>query len=182
MALKSPWNFEEGKKNDDWITKDIVITTIRPQEGVELSSQVERPLLAHVKLGKHAKLKAKVILFTITRSKQILKDIMGIAEKFFPKVLHQNLKSSESYDSTTNYGSDLGSNVLRLDNVQNPEAVTPETPLILKVETPLGEGEQILPLVYDGDFFLPLGWSRTHKDFTEIVIEELPESQEIRER
>jgi pimeloyl-ACP methyl ester carboxylesterase len=53
--------------------------------------------------------------------------------------------------------------------------VTPEAPLKLVVDTALAKGEHLLPIAYDGEFFLPLGQGvTTEQGKTEITLERLP--------
>jgi pimeloyl-ACP methyl ester carboxylesterase len=59
-------------------------------------------------------------------------------------------------------------------NVADHTVVTPDAPLLLRIEQPLAEHEQILPLGFDGEFFLPLGLARRGDGVTEIRLDRLP--------
>ena len=65
--------------------------------------------------------------------------------------------------------------VLEIFDVQNHESVTPENPIKLLVDKQLASDEHILPIAYDGEFFLPLGKAKLVNGRTEIIIEHLPE-------
>ena len=71
-------------------------------------------------------------------------------------------------------GSDPGLSVLELSEIDNYETVTPDQPLRLQVDAPLAEDEQIIPVGYDGEFFLPLGQARSANGTSYIDLERLP--------
>ena len=50
-----------------------------------------------------------------------------------------------------------GLNVLELSGVNDPALVTPDDPLRVVIPHPLGPGEHVLPVAFDGEFYLPLG-------------------------
>jgi len=62
----------------------------------------------------------------------------------------------------------------------NHESVTPEQPLRLQIAQPLGPGEHLLPVTYDGDFYLPIGRGVTKDDGVEVVLTALPAPQNTR--
>jgi len=62
------------------------------------------------------------------------------------------------------------------------QTVTPTNPLRLTVPIPLATGEYILPIAYDGEFFLPLGRSHSTAEGTDILLERLPEPATSGER
>ncbi|MEO0971065.1 MAG: alpha/beta hydrolase [Cyanobacteria bacterium J06639_18] len=65
--------------------------------------------------------------------------------------------------------------VLEIVDLENRESVTPQNPIKLLVDKRPLSGEHILPIAYDGEFFLPLGQAKTVNGKTEISIERLPE-------
>jgi pimeloyl-ACP methyl ester carboxylesterase len=64
---------------------------------------------------------------------------------------------------------------LKITDANSLKTVTPEQPLKLSVEQALGENEYVLPVAYDGEFFLPLGRGKGKDGKTEISLERLPE-------
>ena len=53
--------------------------------------------------------------------------------------------------------------------------VTHEATLCLRVHRKLERGEHVLPVAFDGEFFLPLGWAEPGDgDTTWIILERLP--------
>ena len=69
-----------------------------------------------------------------------------------------------------------GLSVLELEGIQDPGTVTPESPFRLEVGRPLGDDEHVLPVAFDGEFFLPLGHSERHGGTTRIILERLPDA------
>ena len=68
--------------------------------------------------------------------------------------------------------SELGT--LELSEIENAESVTPKCPLKLLVNTPIAADETVLPLAYDGEFFVPLGYGHSKGEQTEVVLQHLP--------
>ena len=63
-----------------------------------------------------------------------------------------------------------------MTQVEDPSAVTRADPLKLVVDARLNPDEQLLPIAYDGEFFLPLGRGYSTSDGQiEIELERLPE-------
>jgi pimeloyl-ACP methyl ester carboxylesterase len=70
-----------------------------------------------------------------------------------------------------------GLSVLELTNVdaQTVDSVTALQPLIVRIDQSLvAENEHILPVAYDGEFFLPLGRARRTAEAVEVELERLP--------
>jgi pimeloyl-ACP methyl ester carboxylesterase len=154
---------------DDWMTKEVTITTVRPQAAKEI--QVGSSTLLQngvVELQSHPSLKAKVNLTTVPQASRDLGNLI------VPAILRQESQISQPFQFTTGRGNDPGLSALELSQVEDYRVVTPETPLKLLVDTELAEDEHILPFAYDGEFFLPLGRAKRTKDEkTEIIIERL---------
>jgi Caspase domain/Lecithin:cholesterol acyltransferase len=165
---------------DDWAAKTITLTTVRPKGGKPVASGgrgVE--LNTGVTLEPHPNLKATAKLSTIT---QLSRDLSGTNYSNFvvPEILRQDTLISQPLQFTTARGQDPGLSVLELE-VENYEAVTSKEPLKLTLDMPLEEGEFILPLAFDGEHYLPLGYSKAFgsetRDVsakTQIIIERLP--------
>lgn len=163
---------EEEDLWDDWVTDQIMIMTVRPL----LASPVLNTgnsiwLGAGVELQAHPSLQAKARLTTVTQSSRDLGNLI------LPAILRENPTVTQPFQFTASRGTDPGLSALELSEIDpnTLDSVTPQTPLTLLVEQPLAEGEYLLPIGYDGEFFLPLGRGQTRKGKTEIRIERLPE-------
>lgn len=155
-------------KYDDWFTDAITITTVRPLDAIPVSPKAEKELVAGVKLQTHPSLQAKARLSTIP---QVSRDL---GNAILPPILREDPQVTQTFQFTTSRGTDPGLSVLELIEVKNYEVVTPDAPLKLFIDTTLGENEHLLPVGYDGEFFLPLGRGKKTKDGMEIELHRLP--------
>ncbi|MEL7418620.1 MAG: caspase family protein [Cyanobacteria bacterium J06555_3] len=155
---------------DDWLTSQVHITTVRPLETIAVSQGNEsRSLGVGVTIQPHP-IRAKARLTTIKATRDL--DALTL-----PPILAEDPNLAQPFQFTTSRGSDPGLNVLELTEVQNPETVSKQQPLKLIVDTPLADNEQLLPIAYDGEFYLPLGWGKNIAGGkTEINLTRLPNS------
>ncbi|WP_036487475.1 caspase family protein [Myxosarcina sp. GI1] len=154
---------------DDWMTSQVHITTVRPQDTVAIPQGNEsRSLGVGVTIQPHP-VKAKARLTTV---KQATRDLHT---KLVPPILTEDINSVQPFQFTTSRGNEPSLNVLELTEVQNPEIVSKQQPLKLIVDTPLADNEELLPIAYDGEFYLPLGWGKSIAGGkTEINLTRLP--------
>lgn len=164
-----------SKKLDDWMTKKIAVTIVRPQDAVKIQPAQSTQLLdGIVQLQPHPSLQAKVSLTTLPQASRDIKE-----KTLLPPILLQDSNLIQPFQFTTTRGSDPGLGVLELFDVEDGAVVTKEAPLKLVVNTTLEEGEYILPVSNDGEFFLPLGkGERTQDGKVEIRLERLPSPTE----
>lgn len=163
---------EEEDFWDDWITNQITITTVRPLPTTPVpNTRGGVSLGAGVELQAHPSLKAKARLTTVTQSSRDLGNLI------LPTILRENPTVTQPFQFTASRGVDPGLSALELSDidVETIGTVTPEVPLKLLVEAPLPEEDYLLPIGYNGEFFLPLGRGQTRNGKTEIRIERLPE-------
>ncbi|MEL7067779.1 MAG: caspase family protein [Cyanobacteria bacterium J06581_3] len=151
---------------DDWIANQVAFTFVRPQ----LTTPIEpdRPVTIGNSLSvqPHSELQANVRLTTVAQSTR------DLGRSVLPPLLQNE---TEAFQFTQSRASDPGLSTLELSNVSNIEAVTPQQPLRIETDMPLGEDEYVLPVAYDGEFYLPLGYGKTVDGKTQIVIERLAE-------
>jgi hypothetical protein len=159
----------EEEVYDDWVSTQITITTVRPQQTTLVPREnASISLAAGVKLYGHESLNANVRLTTVTDSTRDLENHM------LPPILRETPGIESFRFNTTTRDAQPPLDVLELSQVENPSVVTPTDPLKLVVDTPLLPNEQLLPISYDGEFFLPLGRAyRTLDGKTEIILERL---------
>ena len=162
---------EEEEVCDDWIASQITITTVRPQHTNPIPKGAETVSLgAGVSLQSHPSLNANARLTTVTQSTR------DLGNQILPAILRSGNGESQAFQFTSSRGTDPGLSALELTQVEDPGVVTRAEPLKLLVDLPLGADEQLLPISYDGEFFLPLGHARNTEDGkTEIQLERLPE-------
>ncbi len=155
---------------DDWITSQVSITTVRPHETTSIPRGNESKALGlGVTLRSHPSFQAQARLTTVNQSTRAL------GGHILPPILQENQQLVQPFQFTASRGNDPGLSALELSEVQNSETVSKANPLQLVVDTSLADNEQLLPIAYDGEFFLPLGWGKnTPEGRTEINLERLP--------
>jgi pimeloyl-ACP methyl ester carboxylesterase len=163
---------EEDERCDDWVSSQVAITTVRPLDAAVVPNDGSGLSLGSgVTLQPHPGLKAQARLTTVTQSTRDLGNLI------LPPLLREDSTVTQPFQFTTSRGSDPGLSALELNHVdaETIATVTPQEPLTLSVDTLLGEGECVLAIAHDGEFFLPLGIGQVKGDKTEIRLERLPE-------
>jgi pimeloyl-ACP methyl ester carboxylesterase len=164
----------EGEDLDDWWTTQLTFTTVRPLESTPVPNAPGRSvsLAGGVRLLDHPTLKANARLNPASVTSR---DLGNLA---LPHLLRDDSTVSLPFTLTATRGRDAGLSTLELTGVEGEtyKTVTPEQPLRLVVPNPLGDGEFVLAVGYDGEFFLPLGRAKPSSGgTTELVLERLPE-------
>ncbi|MBW4537080.1 MAG: caspase family protein [Pleurocapsa minor HA4230-MV1] len=159
-----------GRRYDDWITKEIAVTIVKPRDAEQLQGDRSARLLnGLVEVQPHPSLQAKVTLTTVS---QTTRDIGNLIT---PPALWDEAGVIEPFQFTSSRGSDPGLSAIELFEVNNFHSVTKDTPLTLLVDRPLATDEYLLPVSYDGEFSLPLGHGVKQDDRIEITLERLPQ-------
>ncbi|RUT03428.1 hypothetical protein DSM106972_050670 [Dulcicalothrix desertica PCC 7102] len=165
---------EEEELYDDWVSSQVSITTVRPLNSTVIPNDIKGEgisLGSGVMLQPHPGLKAQASLTTVTQSTR------DLGSRILPIIFRENSAVTQPFQFTTSRGSDPGLSALELSHVdaETIATVTPQQPLKLSVDTTVREGERVLAIAHDGEFFLPLGLGRTRAGKTEIIIERLPD-------
>ncbi|MGV8910862.1 MAG: esterase/lipase family protein, partial [Propionicimonas sp.] len=159
---------------DDWMTKEVVVTTLRESTQVAVTPANTSPqtLAPGVVLLPHPALQASIGLSTPRLTSR------DVDEVGLPPLL---VDGSEALVLQGERGPG-GSERLVVADVVDRSAVTPGQPLRLMLSTALGEGEHIAAFAFDGELWLPVGGSRRGDGrtrgtdgTTEIHIDRLPE-------
>ncbi|MGG6297056.1 caspase family protein [Leptolyngbya sp. AN02str] len=157
----------ENEVTDDWITSQMVITTVRPRHAIALSAATPKAqLIPGVTIESPADFQAQARLTTIPQSTR------DLGNHILPLLLRDR---TQSFQFTASRATDPGLSALELSHVNNRETITPQNPLKVIADRTLEQGTYILPVAYDGEFYLPLGRGIAQGDQTEITIEHLPE-------
>lgn len=160
-------------KIDDWQATGVAFTTVRPQATTPVPVPGATAALAGgVTLDGHPSFRAGARLTTATLSTRDLNDIT------LPRMLYDDPRVSSPWNFTPSRGTDAGLSVLELTGVNDPAAVTPENPLRVRVPLALAPEDHVLPVAFDGEFFLPLGGVESRQPgSTVVVINRLPPPQ-----
>jgi len=166
-------DFMEGEAAaiDDWQATEVAFTTVRPLSGTPVPPKgaPAADLTGGIRLEPHPSLKAQVRLSTAPLSTRDL----GISA--LPRLLTDDPAVCQPLTLATTRGIDPGLSVLELTNVNDPTLVTREEPLRIDVPVGLQSNEHVVPVAYDGEFFLPLGCVENRaSDRTVITLHRLP--------
>ena len=155
---------------DDWQATEVSFTTVRPLATTTLAEPGRTITLAGgVEVQGHPGLKARARLATAPLSTRDLGNIK------LPRLLYDDPSIVQPLTFTASRGNDPGLSVLELTDVADPSVVTPQAPLRLSVPMSLGLNEHVLPVAYDGEFFLPLGQVESRSAMnTVIALDQLP--------
>ena len=161
----------EAEVIDDWQATEVSFTTVRPlpTTPVPANGQPAAAMNGGVKLEGHPSLKAKARLSTAPLSTRDLGKIT------LPRLLYDDPSVCQPLTFTASRGSDPGLSVLELTDVNDFALVTPDAPLRMTVPLALQTNEHVVPVAYDGEFFLPLGRVESRSaDETVIALDRLP--------
>jgi pimeloyl-ACP methyl ester carboxylesterase len=156
----------------DWSTAEISVTTVRPAEFRNLGAEEIVPLGPGIVMLGHPALRARVRLVsrpladreaTVSLLPPLLVDQPGITEPY-------------AFSATRVPGSELS--VLELADVAGTDTISPDEPLIIQVDGVMEPGELVLPIAFDGQDYLPVGYSRADDRQVEIRITMLPSPSE----
>ncbi len=161
---------DESRTLADWTATSVIFTTVRPLPDREiLSSGASVELASGVVLSSHPRLRAKARLSTEPLA------LRELGEVNFPRLLLDDPTVCVPFIVAGPKIAHPGLSVIELLDVENADVVKAEFPLRLTALVPLTPGEQMLPVAFDGEFFVSLGHAAATADNrTEIVIERLP--------
>ena len=161
----------EAEVIDDWQATEVSFTTVRPlaTTPVPAQGQPAATLSGGVKLEGHPTLKAKARLSTAPLATRDLGKVT------LPRLLYDDPSVCQPLTFTASRGSDPGLSVLELTDVNDSSVVTPDAPLRMTVPLALQTNEHVVPVAFDGEFFLPLGRVESRSaDETVIALDRLP--------
>ena len=170
---------------DDWATKTLTTVTIRPQGNIPIPNEGRSTSLGFgVSIEPHPSLQAQARLGTLSEASR------NLDTWIMPDILRDDSGISTPLQLTRSRGQDPGLSTVELTGVQNAETVTKDAPLELTLDITLDEDEHLLPLAFDGEFYLPLGYAKATKAMTRgetangtrIVLERLPDPANLQTR
>ena len=148
LAINSREAVRASGNYDDWLTKSVTLTVVRPQVAQLIIPQQYTTLQnGLVVVQPHPNFSARINLTTASQTSKDLENLL----------LPEIFKQISAFQFTNSRGSDPGLSILELSDIVDYTVITPESPLKLLVNTTLSENEYLLPIAYDGQFFLPLG-------------------------
>ncbi len=155
MSKVQTRDFTEGEAAtiDDWQTAEVAFTTVRPLPGTPIPAKGAPALeiLGGVRIEPHPALRAQARLMTAPLS---TRDLGGVP---LPRLLTDDPTVSQPLALAATRGAEPGLSVMELTDVNDPTLVTPDEPLRVDVPVSLRGEEHVVPVAFDGEFFLPLG-------------------------
>ena len=166
---------EPPERLEDWTTTQLRVTTYRPGDLQRLSADRPTTLDGDVTVLPHPTVTASARLVPGTEA------VRGSLVPLLPSVLVDDPDSLPFSFLPMRSASDAV-DVLELHDVQRPETVTADEPLVLRAPQNLGPEEVVLPIMFDGEDYLPVGLGIPDGDMTQIRISRLPTQGEVTTR
>lgn len=151
----------------DWTTRMVALTVVHAPDRASIPRVgMAASLGAGVIIEGHPALQAQACLAAHAVASR---DLGNLA---LPAVLRDD-PDAVPFEFTRGHRGEPGLSVLELSEVADYTAVTPAAPLTITTPQVLAEGETVLPLAYDGEFFVPLGYMARNSEGTVIHLERL---------
>jgi len=163
----------KSKKIADWAVSSLTINTLRPMQANAVSSSRSISLGLGIEIAPHSDLNA---LISLESSQQSSRGVSGTSNKLTPDCFSQGDNHS-AFGFSTGRSVDSGLDTLVIQTNDTDELSTQlsaTNPLVVSIDKPLADNEQILPYVTDGEFFYPVGISEKSANQTRILIQDLP--------
>ena len=168
---------EPTRRIDDWRTLQFAFTTVRPLPAERLEPGRGATLTDGVRIEAHPALRAAARLTSMPAATRAVGALAPL-----PRLLYDDPSVVQPFEFAATPAGGSVLNVLELSGVDNPASVSQEEPLRVTIPRPLGRGEHLLPVAFDGEFHLPLGWAEAVGNETRVVLERLPQPSEAESR
>jgi hypothetical protein len=167
-----------ARRIDDWRTLPFAFTTVRPLPAGRLDPGRGATLTDGVRIEPHPALRAGTARLTTMPAAS--RAVGGLSP--LPRLLYDdaNVVRPFEFGATRAIGGVL--NVLELSDVNDPRVVTRDNPLCVTIPRPMVPGEHILPVAFDGEFYLPLGRAESAGGETRVILDRLPSPTEAQTR
>lgn len=159
-----------GMKISDWRTSQLSLTIECLGGKQMLSAWAPAALGGGVSIQPHPGLSGQAQLVPFQQGKR------GLGNQALPALFRGHPGDFQPFDFISSRGGDAGSSVIVLSDLNDPTAVTPQSPLVILADAPLSENEAILPIALDASsgLYLPLGCGWQQGGQVRLVIQHLP--------
>jgi hypothetical protein len=152
----------------DWFSRDLLVTAVRPRPGVKVRGAATVEVATGVRVLAHPTFAG---LVRLSSAPDATRDLPSAP---VPPLLADDPEGAAPFGLVTTRGGEPEADVLVIDADSDGVAkVTAEAPLVLQLDQTLGVDEHVLPFAWDGEFYVPLGFSRPTETGTEIVLQRL---------
>lgn len=161
---------DDEDENADWVTSDLSIVTERNLGATPIGAAEAELAGSAVVVAAHPTLRATA------RVRSEPGPARDADTALLPPPLRDDPDASEPFALSSTRSGAAEATVLELRDVENWQDVTPADPLRITVPVTLRADEHVLPIGFDGEFYLPLGVvSRRAADGVEIRLDTLPD-------
>ncbi len=168
---------QPARRVDDWRAFEFTITTIRPLPAKRLEPG-RGVLLTHgVRIEPHPALTAAARLTDLPEATRAVRPLAAL-----PRLLYDDPTIVRPFEFGATRAASGVLNVLELSGVNDPTLVSAANPLKVTIPQPLRRGEHVLPVAFDGEFYLPLGRAESVDGETRVILERLPSPTEAESR
>lgn len=160
----------------DWRTTELAIVTARPLEGVPISASDSVEVVPGLQIQAHPTFRAIARLATLPAAGR------SATLAPLPPILLEDPSVAQSFEFIGSRNGEPGLSVLELqvDSVDADLAVSSEQPLSLNIQAPLGPTEHLLPIGFDGEFYIPLGSTKRVNGSLVVTLDRLPKAVSTR--
>ena len=154
------------ESTEDWTTTQLRVMTYQPSDPQQLSADQPTALDGGVTVLPHP---------TTIASARLVPSTEAIRDGLVPLLPSALVDDSDTlpFSFLPMRSTADAVDVLELRNVQHPETVTADEPLVLQVPQTLGPEQVVLPIMFDGRDYLPVGLGGPDGDVTQIRISRL---------
>lgn len=149
----------------DWLTVSRTVVVHRPRPGTEVTEAG-----AEISDGLHLTAPQGVAL--IARVTEVDVAARSAGTSSLPALLRE---ASTPLPLTAMRALGDDTSVLELSDVQGADEVTAQAPLLVRIAEPLAGHEHLLPVAWDGEYWLPVGRTTARgAEATEVAVEMIP--------
>lgn len=165
------------RRIDDWRTLEFAIVTVRPLPVQRLEPGRGVELTDGVRIEPHPSLVAAARLTSMPEATRATEPLATL-----PRLLYEDPSVTQPFEFAATRSARGVLNVLELSGVNDPTLVSAANPLRITIPLPLNTGECVLPVAFDGEFYLPLGRAESVGGETHVILERLPAPTEAESR
>jgi len=163
--LDLSWEDFEEEEKEDWFAKTITVNLIRKNDDIDKNTiRLDKE---GITFEKHNKLKASFAFASVnnkfSRNVEPWTQLANYLKGDGLELLNFAKNSRSANDKT----------VIELSNISE-EATLEKEPLTLTLDQSLSANESIVPVTYDGEFLIPLGYSEQKNGSLKVNINYLP--------
>lgn len=177
-AATNNQTFEEAFSviDPNWAVQNISLHIHRPQNSIPFSQNETTPLIG-MKIVPHSAFSATKV--RLSSSENATRS--GLLSEQSPNHIFDN-PFIQPFQTTGTRASQQTLDIIELHGVQNPETVTPDNPLKVKLDIPVTSGTVVIPFGYDKatDLYIPMGF--IDADGQTILIDALPDETDASTR